>query len=58
MDDVALSSIGKFENELYPYVEAKYPEIFEEIRNKKTIEKDLEDKIVTALNEFKATFTA
>ena len=31
LDVVPTSSIGKFEAELYPYVEAKYPEIFEEI---------------------------
>ena len=57
LDDTPLSAIGKFESELYPYIEARYPEIFEEIRNKKNIEKDLEEKIINALNEFKATFS-
>ena len=58
LDDIPVSSIGKFEAELYPYIEAKYPEIFEEIRSKKTIEKDLEDNLIKALNDFKATFAA
>ena len=58
LDDVPTSSIGKFEAELYPYIEAKYPEIFEEIRSKKTIEKDLEENLIKTLNDFKATFTA
>ena len=58
LDDIPASSIGKFEAELYPYIEAKYPEIFEEIRSKKTIEKDLEDNLIKALNDFKATFAA
>lgn len=58
LDDVPTSSIGKFEVELYPYIEAKYPEIFEEIRSKKTIEKDLEENLIKALNDFKATFAA
>ena len=58
LDDVPTSPIGKFEAELYPYIEAKYPEIFEEIRSKKTIEKDLEDNLIKALNDFKATFAA
>ena len=58
LDDVPTSSIGKFEAELYPYIEAKYPEIFEEIRSKKTIEKDLEENLIKALNDFKATFAA
>ena len=58
LDDVPTSSISKFEAELYPYIEAKYPEIFEEIRSKKTIEKDLEENLIKALNDFKATFAA
>jgi len=58
LDDVPTSSIGKFEAGLYPYIEAKYPEIFEEIRSKKTIEKDLEENLIKALNDFKATFAA
>lgn len=57
LDDIPVEAIGKFESELYPYVEAKYPEIFEEIRDKKNIEKELEEKLVKALNEFKATFS-
>ncbi|WP_299190623.1 F0F1 ATP synthase subunit alpha [uncultured Campylobacter sp.] len=58
LDDIPVSSIGKFEAELYPYIEAKYPEIFEEIRSKKTLEKDLEENLIKALNDFKATFAA
>ena len=58
LDDIPASLIGKFEAELYPYIEAKYPEIFEEIRSKKTLEKDLEENLIKALNDFKATFAA
>lgn len=58
LDDIPASSIGKFEAELYPYIEAEYPEIFEEIRSKKTLEKDLEENLIKALNDFKATFAA
>ena len=58
LDDVAPSAIGKFEAELYPFIEAKYPEIFEQIRTKKALEKDLEENLAKALNDFKATFSA
>ena len=58
LDDVVPSAIGKFEAELYPFIEAKYPEIFEQIRTKKTLEKDLEENLAKALNDFKATFSA
>ncbi|WP_024961940.1 F0F1 ATP synthase subunit alpha [Campylobacter ureolyticus] len=58
LDDIAVSAISKFEAELYPYIEARYPQIFEDIVNKKTLDKDTEETLVKALNEFKATFSA
>lgn len=58
LDDVEVSAIGKFEAELYPYIEARHPEIFEDIRNKKSLEQDTEETLVKALKEFKATFSA
>lgn len=58
LDDIVVSAIGKFEAELYPYIEARYPKIFEDIVNKKTLDKDTEETLVKALNEFKATFSA
>lgn len=58
LDDIPASAIGKFEDEFYPYIEARYPSIFEEIRSKKVLEKDTEDNLIKALNEFKATFSA
>lgn len=58
LDDIPASAVGKFEAELYPYLEAKYPSIFEQIRSKKVVEKDVEDALEKALAEFKATFSA
>ncbi|MBZ7987366.1 F0F1 ATP synthase subunit alpha [Campylobacter canadensis] len=55
LDDLAVSAISKFEQELYPFVEVKAPEIFEQIRSKKAIDKELEEKIIKVLNEFKTT---
>ena len=53
LDDVELDKIGAFEAELYPFIEMKYPEIFEELRSKKAIDKDLEEKLAQALENFK-----
>ena len=53
-----MSAVTKFEAELYPYIEAKYPDIFEQIRNKKALDKDIEEALDKALNEFKAIFSA
>ena len=58
LDDIPASAVNKFEAELYPYIEAKYPDIFEQIRSKKSVEKDIEEKLEKALSEFKATFSA
>ena len=58
LDDVATINVTKFEAELYPYIEAKYPEIFEQIRTKKVLDKEVEEILHKALKDFKATFAA
>ncbi|ARE79740.1 F0F1 ATP synthase subunit alpha [Campylobacter helveticus] len=54
LDDVAVSKIREFEDGIYPFVEAKYPDLFEQICTKKALDKDLEDKLAKAIEEFKA----
>ncbi len=56
LDDISAESVVKFEAELYPFIEAKYPQILEQIRSKKVLDKDVEELLGNALNEFKATF--
>nr|WP_260953108.1 F0F1 ATP synthase subunit alpha [Campylobacter sp. RM16187] len=58
LDDISVSAINKFESELYPYIEAKYPEIFDQIRTKKVLDKEIEELLHKALKDFKATFAA
>lgn len=54
LDDIAVSEIRNFEEGIYVFIESKYPEIFEEIRSKKALDKELEEKISKAINEFKS----
>lgn len=56
MDDIATANITKFEAYLYPFLEAKYPQIFEDIRSKKMLDKDIEETLCKALEEFKSSF--
>jgi F-type H+-transporting ATPase subunit alpha len=56
LDDIEVADVTRFEAELYPFVEAKYPEILEQVRSKKVLDKEIEDLLTKALNEFKATF--
>lgn len=58
LDDISTIAVTKFEAELYPYIEAKYPEIFEQIRTKKALDKEIEELLHKALKDFKATFAA
>ena len=58
LDDIPTIAVTKFEAELYPYIEAKYPEIFEQIRTKKALDKEIEEFLHKALKDFKATFAA
>ncbi|EAH4789097.1 F0F1 ATP synthase subunit alpha [Campylobacter jejuni] len=54
LDDIAVSRIKEFEDGIYPFIEAKHPDIFEQIRSKKALDSDLEEKLAKTINEFKA----
>jgi len=56
LDSIDVKSVGRFEAELNSYVEAKYADIFEQLKAKKAIDKELEELLHKALSEFKATF--
>ena len=57
LDDIPVGRVVEFENELYPFIEAKYPKIFEEIRSKKALDKDLEVALTKAIEEYKLSFS-
>jgi len=56
LDDIPVKAVRKFEDELYPFIETKYPQIFENIRTKKKIDEETEELLKKALEEFKAQF--
>ena len=56
LDDIPVSEVTRFEAELKPFVEAKYPEVFEKIRAAKKIDKDTEELLKKVLDEFKTIF--
>lgn len=57
LDDITVSNVTKFELDLYPFIEAKYPKIFEVIAAKKAIDSDLEILLKQAIEEFKGIFS-
>ena len=58
LDDMPKGSVVKFEAELYPFVEASYPQIFENIRATSKIDDETDALMRKAIEEFKASFIA
>ncbi len=56
LDDIAVEHVQKFERELYKFVEAKFPDLLPEIKEKKKIDDTLKEKMDTAIQEFKKVF--
>lgn len=57
LDDIAVSQITKFEADLYPFIEDKYPNILSAIREKKALDDGIESELKRALEDFKMTFS-
>jgi F-type H+-transporting ATPase subunit alpha len=55
-DDMNPSNVVRFEAELYPFVEASYPQIFENIRSTSKVDDNTNTLMKKALEEFKASF--
>ncbi|KAA6227319.1 MULTISPECIES: F0F1 ATP synthase subunit alpha [unclassified Campylobacter] len=54
LDDIDISKVREFETGIYSFIDTKYPELFEQIRTKKALDSELEEKISKAINDFKA----
>ena len=55
--DIEVADIQTFEKELFNYIDTKYPEIPESIREKKVMDEECEKKLVEAITGFKKEFT-
>jgi F-type H+-transporting ATPase subunit alpha len=56
VDDLPVSALGRFEEELYKYVEQKHPTVLTDILEKKALDDDLKAKTKKALEAFKKRF--
>ena len=56
LDDIAVSSVTRFEAELIPFMEAKYTNILDAIRNEKKISDETDGELRKAIEDFKASF--
>ena len=58
LDSLPVSAVVKFEADLYPFVDATYPQIFENIRATSKIDDETMGMMKKAIEEFKTTFVA
>jgi F-type H+-transporting ATPase subunit alpha len=56
IDELPLTTLKKYEQELYSFIESKHPDVFADILKKRELDGDLRAKINKALEEFKAVF--
>jgi len=54
--DVPVADVTRFERELFEFLDTKYPEIPRSIAEEKVISDEVEQKLKTAIEEFKKTF--
>jgi len=58
LDDLPASAVVKFEADLYPFIDASYPQILENIRTTSKIDDETMGMMKKAIEEFKTTFVA
>lgn len=56
LDDLKISSVKRFERELYCYVEKNHGQIQKEIEERKELTQELTDRLYHVIAEFKASF--
>jgi F-type H+-transporting ATPase subunit alpha len=56
IDDLPLTALKKFEQELYSFIESKHPEMFADILKKRELDDDLRARMTQALDEFRGVF--
>jgi F-type H+-transporting ATPase subunit alpha len=56
VDELPLTALKKYEQELYSFIESKHPDLFADILKKRELDNDLRAKMNKALEEFKEGF--
>jgi len=58
MDDVPVTAVRKFEEGLFESMRTVNKAVWEELNQKKALDKDIEPKLEAAIKAYKATFKA
>ena len=52
--DIPVADVATFEKELFEFIDSKYPEIPDEIREKRELTAELEERLAAVIEEFKS----
>ena len=58
VDELPVTSLKKYEQELFSFISSKHPDIFADILKKRELDGDLRAKLNSVLGEFKGVFKA
>ena len=58
LDDVPVGDIVRFEEEFYPFLESKYQDVLESIREKRAMDDAIKEALSAAITDFKTNFVA
>jgi F-type H+-transporting ATPase subunit alpha len=58
LDDIPVENISGFETEFHDFLDAKYPELTQAIKEKNELDSETQEKLDNSLKEFKEQFTA
>ncbi|MCS7083598.1 MAG: F0F1 ATP synthase subunit alpha [Aquificaceae bacterium] len=58
LDDIPVSSVRKFEKELYTFLDSEKRELLQKIREKKALDDSLKEEIHKAIKDFRSKFIA
>jgi F-type H+-transporting ATPase subunit alpha len=58
LDDLTVDSVKEFETGLFAFLDRKYADIVNAIKNDKEIKEDIQTKLINAIKEYKNDFTA
>jgi len=56
VDELPITALKKYEQELYAFIEAKHPDIYDDILKKRELDSELRAKMNKAMEEFKGVF--
>ncbi|MFM8411082.1 MAG: F0F1 ATP synthase subunit alpha, partial [Alphaproteobacteria bacterium] len=58
VDDLPVEQVGRFERELFSFVEGKHPQLLADIKAKRELTDDLKKQAAAVLDDFKKAFVA